>query len=397
LTPSLDGIDPGGLDPGDTDGRTTRLAIIGCGFIGTVHSFAIRAIVRGGLVDASVVATCDTDIERARRMLEPHGDGPHGDGPDGDGIATDDVDEALAGVDAAWVCTPTSAHHDVVERCVENGVAIYCEKPLAKDLAGAEAIATLVEESHLVNQVGLVLRSSPPMASIASLCRGEMVTGGPEPSSLGSPMAAVLRDDQYFPVGGMYGSDWRADVQVAGGGTLLEHSIHDVDMLSWMLGPVVSVVARTENHAGHSGVEDVAVVTFEHSSGALSTLLSVWHGIRTRPSTRRLEVFFERAHIVLEDEQVGPVKIEQDDSTCELGIPIEALEVMERLAVPSELKPHLLAYCSADLGFIRSAAEGRVAAPGVGVALEAHRIVDAAYRSAAAGGAPQEPERTPGR
>ena len=36
--------------------------------------------------------------------------------------------------------------------------------------------------------------------------------------------------------------------------------------------------------------------------------------IATRPSTRRLEVFFERAHAVLEDEEVGPVKIEHDDS-----------------------------------------------------------------------------------
>jgi predicted dehydrogenase len=210
-------------------------------------------------------------------------------------------------------------------------------------------------------------------------------------------MAAVLRDDQYFPVGGMYGSEWRSDVAVAGGGTLLEHSIHDVDLLTWMFGPVVSVVARTENHAGHAGVEDVAAVTFEHSNGALSSLTSVWHGIGTRPSTRRLEVFFERAHIVLEDEQVGPVKIELDDSTCELGLPAEALEVMDRLAVPDELKPHLLAYSSADLSFVRSVENRRPASPGIDIALEAHRIVDAAYRSAALGGAPQKPHRTPGR
>ena len=60
-------------------------------------------------------------------------------------------------------------------------------------------------------------------------------------------------------------------------------------------------------------------VTFEHSSGALSTLLSVWHQIETRPSTRRLEVFFERAHVVSTDEEVGPVKIEHDDSSSRSG------------------------------------------------------------------------------
>jgi UDP-N-acetyl-2-amino-2-deoxyglucuronate dehydrogenase len=384
LGPLSSSPDQGG--PASSDRPPTRLAIIGCGFIGTVHSFAIRSIVKGGLAEAAVVATCDTDIDRAKSMLEPHGPG----------IATDDVDEALSDVDAAWVCTPTSAHHDVVERCVANGVALYCEKPLAPNLAGAEAISQMVENSRLVNQVGLVLRSSPPIASIASLCRGESVVGGPDPASLGAPMAAVLRDDQCFPVGGMYRSEWRADVSVAGGGALLEHSIHDVDLLTWMLGPVVSVVARTANHAGHREVEDVAAVTFEHSSGALSTLLSVWHGVRSRPSTRRLEVFFERAHIVLEDEEVGPVKIEQDDSPVEFGLPAEALELLDRLDAPSQLKPHLLAYCSADLGFVRSVASGQVATPGIGVALEAHRVVDAAYRSAADGGAPRQPQRTPG-
>ena len=245
--------------------------------------------------------------------------------------------------------------------------------------------------SHLVNQVGLVLRASPPFVTVASLCRRRM-QGAPVPASLGTPMAAVLRDDQYFPTGGIYRSEWRADVAVAGGGTLLEHSIHDVDLLSWMLGPVVSVTARTENHAGHKGVEDVASVTFEHASGALSTLLSVWHQIARRPSTRRLEVFFERAHVVLDNEEVGPVKIEHDDSSCEVGLPDDALELMEKLAVPDALKTHLLAYSSADLGFVRSVASGRPAEPGVGVALHAHRVVDAAYRSAALGGSPQKPD-----
>lgn len=361
--------------------RTTRLAIVGCGFIGTVHSFALRALIRGGLADAAVVAACDLGVDKARRVIEAHGEG----------IATVDLDEALGEVDAVWVCTPTAMHHEVVERCVANGSAIYCEKPLARDLKGAEKISSIVESSGLPNQVGLVLRAAPPFASIAALCRGEAVAGGPSPESMGSPLAVVLRDDQYFPVGGMYASDWRADVSVAGGGTLLEHSIHDVDLLAWMLGPVVSVVSRTKNRSGHPGIEDVAAVTMEHSGGALSTLLSVWHGIETRPSTRRLEVFFERAHAVLQDEQVGPVMIEQAEARTEIGLPDEAVEVMDRLAVPIELRPHLLAYASADLGFLRSLQRGLRPSPDVEVALEAHRVVDAAYRSAELGGEPQIP------
>jgi UDP-N-acetyl-2-amino-2-deoxyglucuronate dehydrogenase len=358
---------------------TQRIAILGCGFIGTIHPFALRAVIRGGLADAAVVAACDADLDKAKRVLEAHGSG----------VATTDTDEALDAADVAWVCTPTSSHEEIVERCASHGLPVYCEKPLAKDLTKAEVISRLIHDAGLLNQVGLVLRHAPPFTQIAALCRGETVVGGPDPDSLGAPMAAQLRDDQFFPVGGMYGSDWRADVDVAGGGTLLEHSIHDVDMLAFMLGPIVNVTARTANHAGHRGIEDLAAVTFEHSTGAFSNLLSVWHDLETRPSTRRLEVFFERAHAVLEDEQVGPVRVEHAGATTEVGLPPDAIAIMDRLAVPEPIRPAILAYSSADLGFLQSVAAGRPPSPGVDAALEAHKVVDAAYRSAALGGEPQ--------
>ena len=69
----------------------------------------------------------------------------------------------------------------------------------------------------------------------------------------GRPLATVLRDDQYFPIQGFYGSTWRKDVAHAGGGTLIEHSIHDIDVLHWLLGDPVSVSARTASRFGHPG------------------------------------------------------------------------------------------------------------------------------------------------
>lgn len=378
-----------------SESRTTRIALIGCGFIGTIHSFAIRSVVRGGLTDAAVVAACDQDVERAERMLAPHGEDADGRCPEDTfrSVATDDVDEALAAADVAWICTPTVTHREMIERCVAHMVPVYCEKPLSVDLDGAAAIAASVSDAGLPSQVGLVLRYAAPYAAVAAMCRGEVVVGAPAAGALGPPMAAVLRDDQFFPVGGMYGSQWRAEVSVAGGGTLLEHSIHDVDILTSMFGAVVSVTARTKNHAGNAGIEDVATVIMEHESGVLSTLVSVWHGVASRPSTRRLEVFFEKAHLVLENEDVGPVRVEHeggtDDGRTEVGLGPDASAVMERLAAPDEIKPLIFTYASSDLAFLTSLAAGRTPQPGIDVALRAHVVVDAAYRSAASGGAPQ--------
>ncbi|MFZ0664616.1 MAG: Gfo/Idh/MocA family oxidoreductase [Acidimicrobiales bacterium] len=365
------------MSDGVSDGPT-RIAILGCGFIGTVHSYSLRSLIGGGLADAVVVSACDVDVDRARATLDAHGPGR----------ATDDLDQALEGVDAAWVCTPTAMHRQVVERCVAHGVAIYCEKPLAKNLASALEIFRMVDEAGLPNQVGLVLRYAPPFSALASICQGQPVVGAPGPEVLGRPIASVLRDDQFFPIGGMYRSTWRGDVDVAGGGTLIEHSIHDVDALSWMFGPVVSVTARTQNNAGHPGIEDVAAVTFAHSSGAISTLLSVWHGLESRPSTRRLEVFFEKAHVVLENEQLGPVMIEHAGGPTDLGISENASELMNRLPVPDALRPQILAYAGSDLAFLAALAGGFAPEPGLAVAVEAHRVVEAAYRSAALGGEP---------
>src|SRR5438105_4034467 len=136
-----------------------RVGLVGCGFIGTVHSFALRQLSRAGLIDASVTATYDADPARAEAAAAAH-------------------DTAVAVPDV---------------------------------------------------------------------------------------------------------------------GTLIDHSIHDVDVLSRVLGEPESVSARTACRFGHAGIEDVADVTLTYAGGAITTLMSVWHQVTSRPSTRRLEVFCQDA------------------------------------------------------------------------------------------------------
>ena len=85
----------------------------------------------------------------------------------------------------------------------------------------------MVADAGVVNQVGLVLRRSP-----AYLWAKHLID---EPAA-GTVMGVVFRDDQFIPIQGHYGSTWRGDRTLAGSGTLLEHSIHDVDMLRFLVG-----------------------------------------------------------------------------------------------------------------------------------------------------------------
>jgi predicted dehydrogenase len=342
-----------------------RIGLIGCGHIGTVHSFALRQLIDAGLVDAEVTATYDLDPERAAKLAEPNR-----------ATAFSDLDAALDAVDVAWICTWTSGHLPAVEAAVARDLPVFCEKPLAPTLPDCRRLAELLD--RVPHQVGLVLRHAPVFANLA-----EIVHSG----RYGKPMALVLRDDQYFPIQGMYGSTWRSDVAKAGGGTLIEHSIHDLDVIHWVLGRPESVSARTSSIFGYPGIDDVASLMLSYPGGATASLVSVWHQVTTRPSTRRLELFCEEAYLWTEDDYLGPLHVET--SAGAETVEGEPPTWIDQFTVPEVLAKPLAQYAEPSKAFLDALVrEGNAArgVPGVGVALAAHEVVDAAYRSAAAGG-----------
>jgi predicted dehydrogenase len=335
--------------------------------IAWAHSIGIQAMIGAGVVDAAVVAVHDLDEERARGFAAVNG---------ADVVSS--VAEVLERCDAVWVCTPTAAHRATVEAAVARGCAVFCEKPLAPDLAGAEALATTVADSGVPAQVGLVLRFAPVFRALRD------VLGSGE---LGAPMTAIFRDDQYFPVQGVYGSTWRGDVAVAGGGCLIEHSIHDLDILRFCLGEVTGVTGTTANFSGHEGVEDLATVSLRFASGASAELVSVWHDILSRGSTRRIEVFCRQGMAWLDNDFLGPLHVQTTDGTEVRPCPPPGW-VRDLALGDDDIGLAISAYVEADRAFLDAVTGGAVPEPSFAEAVVAHRLVDAAYRSSAAGGMP---------
>ena len=202
------------------------------------------------------------------------------------------------------MCTWTAAHLAAVEAAADRGLPIFCEKPLAPDLAAATA--------------GRGGARTGPASGRARACAGRRCSGTSRDAVAsgehGRVLAAVMRDDQYFPVQGLYGSTWRGDVEHAGGGTVIEHSIHDIDVLRWMLGDPVEVSAAHRVRASDiPGIEDTAAATFSYADGSVAQLTSVWHQVLTRESSRRLEVFCEKALLWTDDDYLGPLHVQTDD------------------------------------------------------------------------------------
>jgi len=334
------------------------VGFIGTGLIATFHSKMLRAA--GDLIER---AGCfDVDPARAAAFAAASGH-----------LLAGSEEEVLDGCEAVYVCTWTSEHRRLVEAATERGLAVFCEKPLATNLADAVQMAETVRAAGVVNQVGLILRRSPAYVVAHDLLA--------DPAA-GRLMSMVVRDDQYIPTQGYYGSTWRASRGLAGAGTLLEHSIHDIDMLRMFAGEVEAVNAHRSNFHGHDGIEDAVGAVLRCTGGVTATLTSVWHDNLARPSLRRFELIAERRFVELDgDDWFGPVRwTDSDGSTGSLEG--EALAARAATLVQGDANP--------DVAFVRAAIDGSPAWPSFDTAVAAHRVVDAVYRSADAAGATVE-------
>jgi predicted dehydrogenase len=334
-------------------GVTIRIGFYGAGLISGIHTFFLG--VSG--VDHRIVAVHDPDAERAAAWAARTGAQAVGE------------DELLDLVDAVYVCTWTAEHGRLVAKAAEAGKAVFCEKPLGFDAAEVEGMVDAVTRAGVTNQVGLVLRCYAPFRFVRQLLADERA---------GRPLGVVFRDDQFIPIQGYYASNWRADPSKAGRGTLLEHSIHDVDMLQWWLGPVASVSATTREHHGLARIDDLCAARLDFANGAAATLMSVWHDILERPSMRHVEIFAERMHAVIEDDFVGPVRW-QFTGEPEQSLEGDELEAAVREGGDDRANP--------ATAFLTAVRDGTPAEPDFAAALPAHRLVDALYRSADDGGA----------
>jgi len=126
---------------------------------------------------------------------------------------------------------------------------------------------------------------------------------------------------------------------------------------------------------------------FAFDDGSVAQLTSVWHQVLTRESGRHLEVFCEGAALWTDDDYLGPLHVQTSAGTRE--IMGELPDWAGLLTVPQAYAESIAHYGAAAKAFL----DGLVIAagggyPGAAEALAAHRLVDGAYRSAAAGGAP---------
>ncbi len=214
-----------------------RLGVIGLGRIGSFHA---RTLADLDTVDSLVVTDAVPAV--TKEVAERVGAEP-----------VDSVAELLAaGVDGVLVAAATDTHPELVLAAVEAGLPVFCEKPLARAVDDAVAVARRVRESGVPVQVGYPRRFDPAfLAARAAVESGEL--GG-----LHTVRSTTL-DPAPPPAAYLAGS----------GGIFRDCAVHDFDAVRWVTGREVLEVYATGSDRGDPLFADIGDV---HTTAAILTL-----------------------------------------------------------------------------------------------------------------------------
>ena len=257
--------------------------LIGCGMIAEFHTRAINEIPR-----RQVVAAWSRHPENAAKIDRLSG---------GRCTAYSDLDALFAhpGLDVVCVCTPSGAHMDPAVRAAEAGKHVVVEKPLEITLPRCDAIIDACDRAGV--RLCTIFPSRFTAANIR--LKEAIALGRFGRLTLGDTHVKWWRTQDYYDSGG-----WRGTWQLDGGGALMNQAIHNVDLLYWLMGDVVSITAHTATLAHERiEVEDTAVASLRFQNGALGVIeaaTSAYPGL-----LKRTEIHGDR----------GSARVEQDDIT----------------------------------------------------------------------------------
>lgn len=224
----------------------TSIAVVGAGYIGQAHIGAIQAsrtVVLSAVIDPSAAAA---DIAAKAGVL-----------------LYSSLDEMLAKdrPDGVVLATPNQLHVPHATLCIDAGLPVLLEKPIATTVAEASTLVRIVEKTGARVLIGHHRAYSPIMAKAREVVQSGKL--GRLVSIMGS--ALFFKPDEYFVDG-----SWRREI---GGGPILLNMIHEVHNLRMLGGDIVAVQAFSSNATRGFAVEDTVAINLRFASGALGTFM----------------------------------------------------------------------------------------------------------------------------
>jgi UDP-N-acetyl-2-amino-2-deoxyglucuronate dehydrogenase len=229
---------------------TFGVGIVGAGTIGKVHAAELA-----GIEGVELVGIVEPSGEDGRELARSHGVEWH---PDLEGLlARDDVDVVV-------LCTPSGLHADGAVAAARAGKHVISEKPMAITLEGVDRMSGACREAGVTLSVILQYRFNRDALRMKRALDAGLF-GRPV---LCNALVHWYRTQSYYDEKG----GWRGTWELDGGGALMNQSVHAVDLLQWLLGPIESLCAYTETLTHNIETEDLATAALRFESGAMGVV-----------------------------------------------------------------------------------------------------------------------------
>ena len=260
--------------------RKINLAVIGTGRMGSVHV----ANIVNKVPEANLVAICDIRLDVAQAVADRWGITR----------VVQDYHELLADetIEAVLIATTTSTHAEVIKDCAKARKHIFCEKPIALDLARIDEALEAVELAGVKLQVGFNRRFDKNFQRVK-----EIVQSG----ELGRPcMLKITNRDPELP---------SKEFLRVSGGLFLDMTIHDFDMAQFQIGEVTEVYATgsvlIDSELEEFGDLDTALLTLKFKDGTIGSIDNSRQSVYGYD--QRLEVFCLEGTAMAENEKENMV------------------------------------------------------------------------------------------
>lgn len=250
-----------------------RIAIIGCGRMGTQHS---RVAAQLG---HRVAVACDADPARASALAQTH---------PGCTAVTDPGEISWSAMDAGFVCTPPFARGVAELIAAQAGVPLFLEKPIGLSASQCLPALSLFRASGTISSVGYMNRYRRSVQRVRDFLQTE----------------AVLGFVGHW-VGAAYRVPWWADPSLSGG-QLNEQCTHLIDLARYLVGEITEVSGFSQPLA-EDGARSAAVsILLRFQNGALGTVLC---GCVAKEKQIGFRIFTPRGQLTLEgwDFRLAPI------------------------------------------------------------------------------------------
>jgi predicted dehydrogenase len=183
-----------------------------------------------------------------------------------------------ADIDAVVICTENIYHREVTEMAAAAGKHVLCEKPLCTSIADGRAMIEACKKAGVKLQTAFPCRFAPNMIQ-----GREAILSG----KIGKVLAIKGTNQGSCP------GSWFTDITLSGGGAVIDHTVHVVDLMRWTLGAeITEVYAEVSNLMAHKNYDDAGILSFAFDNGVFATLDPSWSRVPSYPTWGNVTMFF---------------------------------------------------------------------------------------------------------